>query len=154
MYEVEEAKVVYFPMTRTNADGEEKTSFMKLGVRIKMVDGKSWFRRFKSIAKCSDGEERTITKANEWVEAGTDRSYVKVDASSWTRTTPGKDETYKSRSTVWAEGGKKPAKTKDTKHRFGTDAELMTKLAACPLLPILQDAFMQAMIEDAEKKAA
>ena len=154
MYEVDEAKVVYFPMTRTNDEGETKTSFIRLGVRIKMIGGKSWFRRFKSVAKCSDGQERTITAADKWMEGGNDRSYIKADGSTWTLTTPGSALTYKSRSPLYADGGKAQAVDNDKKQRYGTDAELFAKLANCPLLPILQDAFQQAMIEDAQKKAA
>lgn len=41
-----EAKVVYFPLTFIK-DGEEKTTFIRVGIRINMEDGSWWFMSFK-----------------------------------------------------------------------------------------------------------
>lgn len=45
---VKESKLVWAPAgTRTTKKGEEKTRFIRLGVRVEMMDGSWWFFSFK-----------------------------------------------------------------------------------------------------------
>ena len=41
------SKVVYFPLAHKGKDGEEKIRFMRVGIRVDMVDGSWWFLHFK-----------------------------------------------------------------------------------------------------------
>lgn len=43
-YTVKEAQLVWAPIgSYTNAKGEERTKFLKLGVKVTMMDGAHWF---------------------------------------------------------------------------------------------------------------
>lgn len=47
-FKVRESKVVWAPIgTRTLKNGEEKTRFSRIGVRVDMEDGSWWFFSFK-----------------------------------------------------------------------------------------------------------
>jgi len=47
-FTITETQLVWAPIgTYVNKKGEEKTKFLKLGVRIKMADGTHWFYSFK-----------------------------------------------------------------------------------------------------------
>jgi hypothetical protein len=47
-FTVKESKVVWAPVgTRTLKNGEEKTRFLRIGVRVDMMDGSWWFYSFK-----------------------------------------------------------------------------------------------------------
>jgi hypothetical protein len=47
-FTVKESKVVWAPVgTRTLKNGEEKTRFLRIGVRVDMLDGSWWFFSFK-----------------------------------------------------------------------------------------------------------
>ena len=46
-YTVSGAKVVSCPIRKIDENGKEKTFFIRMGIRVDMVDGSWWFNHFK-----------------------------------------------------------------------------------------------------------
>ena len=75
---VSDAKVVYVPLPKVNAKGEEKVTFVRLGIRVEMADGSYWFYtfRFKSWVNHYTGREVSGKGFNaEWVTVDRKDSY-------------------------------------------------------------------------------
>ena len=46
---IKSAKVVFVPIgTKLNKDGELKTVFVRMGIRVDMLDGSWWFKHFRA----------------------------------------------------------------------------------------------------------
>lgn len=46
-FKVEDKQLVWAPIGYTNKNGEVKTRFIRIGVKVKMADGSWWFFSFK-----------------------------------------------------------------------------------------------------------
>ena len=63
---IDSAKVVYVPMgTYINKDGEEKTRFIRTGIRVDMADGSWWFQKFRS-SSWTNHYPTTVVVSKPW----------------------------------------------------------------------------------------